>query len=183
MLTYTSCGPVINVQGAQKTFEQLIPLQRNTLVVVLYIFHAMWCDTICLLHFSFHFRSMYILWFYCQFSRESSTIKASRKLKKTKSTHHSIISRIFYSSINHGCASFSYFIACFFLSVHTILFKSHLNYLWLCNFADKTVLANERQRAHNLWFINLLFSKHKLWHFEVRLQHYLNQAAIILSKS
>lgn len=82
MLTYTSCGPVINVQGAQKTFEQLIPLQRNTLVVVLYIFHAMRCDTLCLLHFSFHFRSMYILWFYCQFSRESSTIKASRKLKK-----------------------------------------------------------------------------------------------------
>lgn len=119
-----------------------------------------------MLHSSFHLRSMYILWFYCRFSLERSTIKMSQKPKKErgKKPHTNYPPwhqcRIFDSSIFHGCGCRLFHILLRFFLLLQSFFLSRISIT--CDFV---ILLIKHERAHNLCFINLLFSKHNLWYF------------------
>lgn len=78
--------------------------------------------------------------------------------------------RIFDSNIFHGCGCRLFHILLRFFLLLQSFFLSRISIT--CDFG---ILLIKHERAHNLCFINLLFSKHNLWYF-VRLLRYLNQA-------
>lgn len=116
---------IIDVKkGCWKTFKQLIPLQRNTLVVTLYI--RRYALLVTMLHCSFHLRSMYILWFYCRFSLERSTIKMSQKPKKRREEkNHTQITR-------HGI-NVEYLIQVYFMDAGAAFFIFYCDFSCCCS--------------------------------------------------
>lgn len=156
---------IIDVKkGCWKTFKQLIPLQRNTLVVTLYI--RRYALLVTMLHSSFICDQCIFYGFIVDFRLREAQLKwvRNQKRREEKKTHTNYPPwhqcRIFDSSIFHGCGCRLFHILLRFFLLLQSFFLSRISIT--CDFV---ILLIKHERAHNLCFINLLFSKHNLWYF------------------